>query len=246
MSPSEIKHTRSGVETDYKEHIVDHLRELRNRLIVVIIVLSVATFFIYPFSGDIIRFLWDTLLPSGVIMSIYAPAEFLMTCLKLSVAISVGISFPVLMFELFKFMSRGLYKNEKKFLFKVVPASYILFLTGAGLAYFFILPVFMGYIIHYSDLSAMPQVSLTETINSVIVLVLGLGFVFQIPLLMVISMKMGIVQPSTLKKYRFTVYIALFSLGFFISPDPTFFAQVLVGIALVILFEISLILVKFF
>lgn len=246
MTESDTGKVRKGVETDYKEHLVEHLRELRNRIIYVMIVLFVATFLIYPFSGDILNFLWDKLLPENVTMSIYAPTDFIMTKIKLSIACAVGIAFPFLMYQLFRFMSRGLYKNEKRFFLKVVPVSYILFIIGASIAYFIILPIFMSYIIYYSDMTAAPQVSLTETINSVIVLVLGLGFVFQIPLLTVIAVEMGIIEVETVKKYRIAVYLFIFSLAFFLTPDPTFLAQVIVGISLIILFEMGLLLVRLF
>ena len=234
-----------GERSDYKEHLVEHLRELRKRLFVVIIVLAAGSFIFYPFSGDAVAYLWKALLPENVIMSIYSPTEFIMTRLKLSLAFAIAAGFPVLMYELFAFMSRGLYKNERKFMVKVIPTSFMLFLFGAGLAYFLILPLFMGYLIGYSDLSAAAQVSLSETINSVVTLTIGFGTVFQIPLLMVVAMKMGLVDAKTLRRYRFAVYGSLVGLAFFVSPDPTFFAQAIVGAVLIVFFEMSLILVRY-
>ena len=232
-------------DKDYKEHLVGHLRELRKRIAVVLAVLAVGAFIFYPFSGDVIAYLWKALLPENVLMSVYSPTEFIMTRLRLSVAFAVAAGFPILMYELFRFMSRGLYTNERQFMMKVVPTSFLLFLFGAGLAYFLVLPVFMRYVIYYSDMTALSQISLEETVNSIITLTLGFGGVFQIPLLMVIAMKMGLVEPQTLRRYRYVVYGLLFSLAFFVSPDPTFFAQVIVGAALIVLFEMSLILVRF-
>ena len=238
------KSVRSGVDGDYKEHVVGHLTELRNRIMVSGAVLILGLVIIYPFSGDIIAYLWDQLIPPSVVMSIYAPTEYLMTRLKLSAALSFCIFFPFFMYQLFKFMSRGLYKNERRFLLKAVPLSFIMFLVGACLAYFIVLPIFLTYILFYSDKTAVAQVGLAETMNTVVSLVLGFGMVFQVPLLMVAIVRMGIVKEKTLRKGRLAVYGVLIGFVFLIAPDPTLVSQLIAGIALVVLFEISLILLK--
>ena len=244
--PTELESgKKGGVGGDYKEHVVDHLREFRNRIIVAGAALLVGALLFYPFSGDAIFYLWHELVPESVTMSIYAPAEYLMTRMKLSIAFAICLFFPLLMYEVFKFMSRGLYKNERKFLIKVVPVSFIMFLIGASLAYFVVLPLFLNFVIFYSDQTAVAQIGLSETFNTIIALVLGFGFVFQIPLLMVSVVRMGIVEEKTLRKGRLVVYGSLVGFSFLIAPDPTFISQLIAGVALVILFEISLILLKF-
>ncbi|WP_316558202.1 twin-arginine translocase subunit TatC [Methanimicrococcus hongohii] len=230
---------------DYQEHVVDHLKELRNRIIIAGAALLIGALIAYPFSGDAIAYLWEQFIPESVVMSIYSPTEYLMTRLKLSVAAAICVFFPLLMYELFAFMSRGLYKNERKFLIKVVPLSFILFILGAALAYFVVLPLFMNYVLFYSDQTAVAQIGLGETFNTIISLVLGFGLVFQIPLLMVSVVRMGIVSEKTLRKGRLVVYGSLIGFAFLISPDPTLVSQLIAGVALIILFEFSLILLKF-
>lgn len=230
---------------DYEEHVVGHLKELRNRIILSGAALLIGALVAYPFSGDAVAYLWDQFIPDSVIMSIYSPTEYLMTRLKLSVAAAICLFFPLLMYELFKFMSRGLYKNERKFLIKVVPLSFILFILGAGLAYFIILPLFLNFVLFYSDQTAVAQVGLGETFNTIISLVLGFGLIFQVPLLMVSVVRMGIVEEKTVRKGRLVVYGALIGFAFLIAPDPTMVSQLIAAVALVILFEFSLILLKF-
>ncbi|MDV0444707.1 Sec-independent protein translocase protein TatC [Methanimicrococcus sp. At1] len=243
--PPQKEFGKKRPDSDYEEHVAGHLKELRNRIIIAGAALLVGALLAYPFSGEAIAYLWARFIPESVIMSIYSPTEYLMTRLKLSVAIAVCIFFPLLMYELFKFMSRGLYRNERKFLIKVVPLSFILFLMGAALAYFIILPLFLNYVLFYSDQSAVAQIGLGETFNTIISLVLGFGLVFQVPLLMVSVVRMGIVEEKTLRKARWVVYGALVGFAFLIAPDPTMVSQLLAGAALIILFEFSLILLKF-
>jgi Twin arginine targeting (Tat) protein translocase TatC len=231
-------------EKDYEEHVVGHLKELRNRIIIAGAALIIGAIAFYPFSGDAIAYLWSELIPESVIMSIYSPTEYLMTQIKLSVAFAICIFFPLLMYELFKFMSRGLYKNERRFLLKVVPVSFILFLLGAALAYFIILPLFLNYVLFYSDQTAVAQIGLGETFGTIISLVLGFGLVFQIPLLMVSVVRMGIVDEKTVRKGRLVIYGSLVGFAFLVAPDPTLISQLIAGVALIILFEFSLILLK--
>lgn len=232
-------------DNDFEEHVADHLKELRKRIVIAGAALLIGALVFYPFSGEAVAYLWDKLIPDSVIMSVYSPTEYLMTRLKISIAFAVCVFFPLLMYQLFKFMSRGLYKNERKFLIKVVPLSFILFLLGASIAYFIILPLFMNYIIFYADQTAVAQIGLAETFNTIISLVLGFGLVFQIPLLMVSVVRMGIVEEKTLRKGRLVVYGTLVGFAFLIAPDPTMVSQLIAGVALVILFEFSLILLKF-
>ena len=231
-------------DKDYEEHVVGHLKELRNRIIIAGAALLLGAILFYPLSGDAIAYLWDKLIPESVIMSIYSPTEYLMTRIQLSVAFAICVFFPLLMYELFKFMSRGLYKNERKFLIRVVPVSFILFLLGAALAYFVVLPLFLNYVLFYSDQTAVAQISLSETFGTIISLVLGFGLVFQVPLLMVSVIRMGIVDEKTVRKSRVVIYGGLVGFAFLIAPDPTLISQLIAGVALVILFEISLILLK--
>ncbi|WNY27007.1 twin-arginine translocase subunit TatC [Methanolapillus ohkumae] len=240
------KNTKDVDDIDYEEHLIGHLTELRNRLIVCIAVLLIGSVLFYPFSGEGIAYLWNKLIPEGAVMSIYSPTEYMVTRMKLSVAAAIAVFFPVLSYELYKFMCRGLYKNERRFLWKTVPASFLLFIFGASLAYFIVMPIFFMFIIDYSDQSAIAQISLSETINTVITLVLGFGIVFQIPLLMVSAVKMGLINEKTLRKGRIMVYGTLIGFAFLISPDPTFVSQLIAGVALVILFEFSLIILRFF
>ncbi|WNY24882.1 twin-arginine translocase subunit TatC [Methanolapillus millepedarum] len=237
---------RKGVDIDYEEHVVEHLRELRNRLIICIAALLLGTIIFYPLSGEGIAYLWSRLIPESAIMSVYSPTEYVMTRMKLSVACAIAIFFPLLSYELYKFMYRGLYTNERKFLWRVVPASFILFIFGASIAYFIVLPIFLNYMIFYADQTAVAQVSLSETINTIVTLVLGFGIVFQIPLLMIAAVKMGLVEEKTLRKGRIAVYGLLIGFAFLISPDPTFVSQLIAGVALVVLFEFSLIIMRFF
>lgn len=243
---TESNKTISAVPGDVELPLMEHLKELRNRLAVVLVVLFVSMFAAFPFSGDLVQMIWVNFVPEGLLMSVYSPLEWMFVRLKLSLVFAIALTVPLFMYEIFRFAATGLYPSEKRFFLKIVPSSFILFIFGGGLAYFLFLPVMFEYVIFYSSDTALPQMSVQKTISVVTTLVTGCGLVFQLPLLTVFALKMGIVKHETLKKQRFIVYAALVGLAMFMSPDPTFVAQLFVAVLLVVLFELSLVIAKVF
>ena len=233
-------------ETDYKEPLIGHLRELRSRLFVVMVILFASMMLFYPFSGQALQYIWSRVIPAEIEMSVYSPLEMIMTRLKLSLAFATAITLPSFIYEIFRFASRGLHKNEKTFFIKIVPTSFILYIIGGSIALFVAVPIFFKYVMFYSQDAAIAQISLEETITSIVTFIMGFGIVFQIPLIMMFAIKMGLFKVETLKKQRVLLYSAFFGLSIFISPDPTFIAQLLSAFLLIVLFEISLKLVKYF
>ena len=223
-----------------------HLVELRNRMAIVLIGLFVALFVAYPSSASALQIIWNNFVPQGIDMSVYSPLEWIFARLKLSIVFAAAVTIPLFLYEMFRFAAKGLFKNEKRFFIKVVPASFLLFLLGSAIAYFVALPLMFKYIIFYSSDLAIAQISVMKTISVVTMLVLGFGLVFQLPLLVVFAIKMGIVKYETLKKQRLIVYAALVGFSMFMSPDPTFIAQLLTAVVLVVLFEFSIAIAKVF
>jgi len=238
--------TLSGVQGDVELPITEHLKELRSRLVVVLIGLFMLMFLAYPFSEHLVQIIWADFIPQDVPMSVYSPLEWIFVRLKLSLVIATALTVPLFLYEIFRFAAAGLYPSEKRFFIKIVPTSFILLILGGSLAYFVLLPLMFHYLIYFSSGTALPQMSVQETLSSVTTLILGAGLVFQLPLLMVFAVKMGLVKYETLKKQRFIVYAALAGLAMFLSPDPTFISQMAVAVLLVLLFEISLVLAKVF
>lgn len=130
-----------GVPGDENLPLIDHITEFRNRLIVVLLALCVSAAIAYPFSGTLIRMIRNNLLPAGMQMTICAPLELMITKLMLSFMIAFAVGIPLFMYKLLAFGGTGLYPGEKRFLAKVVPASSPLFLSGAAITYFVVVPV---------------------------------------------------------------------------------------------------------
>ena len=236
----------SGVPGDIEEPVMAHLFELRNRLAIVLIWLIIGIFIAFPFSAKGMLLIWKEFIGPDLIMTSYSPLEWTFARLKLCLVFSLAITIPLFFYQLYRFAAKGLYPHERRFFLKVIPASFLLFIMGTAIGYFLVLPAMFKYILFYSGDVATAQLSVQNTLSAVTTILAGFGVVFQLPLLVVFAVKMGLVQYQTLKKQRILIYSGILAFSLFLSPDPTFIAQIVVAILLAVLFEFSLLLIRLF
>lgn len=234
----------NSVPGDEEIPLVEHVKELRSRMIAAAVPITLITAIAFLFSGELLQVIWKQTVPSP--MTIYSPMELVITKLTLSLMVALFIGIPLLVYEGFLFIGKGLYENEKMFFIRIVPFSFIMFLAGAALAYFAAVPLIFKYTILYSVDVANPQISVIKTIYTITTLLLGFGLVFQFPLLLVFAMKTGILKRESLKGKRKIIYGALIAFAFFVSPDPSAISELIVTAAFVILFEFSLVIARYF
>jgi sec-independent protein translocase protein TatC len=230
---------------DKEMSLGEHLRELRNRLVIVIGVTLALMAVVFPFSGGLVDAIIAHVVPSYVKITTYAPLELFKTRITVCFIVAVCVGFPLLVYEAFRFAAPGLYPAERRFLKVVFPFSLALFIAGASVAYLVTLPLFFGIVIGNGASVATPNLSLGETFGIVTNFMLGFGVVFQVPLVIMLAVRMRLVKRETLAKGRIGVYGILFAFAMFISPDPTFFSQLIVLAILAALFEVGLFLSKF-
>ncbi|MDL5504095.1 MAG: twin-arginine translocase subunit TatC, partial [Candidatus Methanoperedens sp.] len=115
----------NSVPGDQELPLEEHIKELRSRMLVVIIPIILITFIVFIYSGVLLKLIWDNAIP--VPMTVYSPMELILTRLILSLVTALFIGIPLLVYEGFMFTAKGLYKNEKMFFIKIVPFSFILF-----------------------------------------------------------------------------------------------------------------------
>ncbi|MDP2767097.1 MAG: twin-arginine translocase subunit TatC [Candidatus Methanoperedens sp.] len=234
----------NSVPGDEEQPLVEHVKELRSRMIIAAVPIAIATAIALLFSGELLQVIWKQTVP--VPMTIYSPMELIITKLTLSLMVALFIGIPLVVYEGFMFVGKGLYANEKLFFLKIVPFSFILFLAGASLAYFVAVPLVFKYTILYSIDVANPQISVIKTVYTIITLLLGFGLVFQFPLLLIFAIKMGLLKLEYLRGKRKIIYGALLAFALLVSPDPSAISELIVAAVLVVLFEFSLIIAKYF
>ena len=231
--------------SDREMPLREHLAELRQRLLVIFAGVAIVAAIVFPFSDEILRVIWGHLIPPGAEMVFYGPWEVITIRIMLSLICAFVIGVPLLLYEVLAFMRPGLYPSERRFLYIIVPFSLILFVSGAAIGYFLVIPTLFKFFIFASSDVAFAQLSINQTFSMVITTVAGFGLVFQLPLLTVFAVKMGLVKYKSLVDRRWLVYSGLLAFAMLATPDPTLFSQLLVAAMLVILFEFSLVILRF-
>lgn len=230
---------------DKEQPLMEHIAELRYRLLIILAGVSIITAIVFPFSSLLLNMIWDHLVSPDVGMVVYGPWEIITVRITLSLICALMFGVPLLMYELLAFMSPGLFPSERRFFLIVVPFSLILFMIGGLLGYFIVLPLLFRYMILFSGDVAVAQLSIRKTFSVVTTTLVGLGLVFQTPLLITLAVKMGLIKYRELKEKRLWIYAGLLVFATFISPDPTTISQLIVASILVVLFEVSLLIARF-
>lgn len=242
------------VSKQKKLSFTSHLAELKWRLQLVLVVYTVSTVFAYMYSDQIYHFL---ILP---LARIYADeqshkliftglSEAFFMYLKLSLFTGFIISFPFIAWQFYSYISPGLYKKEKKALLPYLVISPVLFLFGAALSYFYVIPLAWKFftsfeqIGHNSTLPIILEARISEYLSLMISLIVGFGLAFQLPLILIMFTQLDIVQAFWLTKYRKHAIVIIFILAAVLTP-PDVVSQVALALPLLLLYEISVLICK--
>ncbi|MHC1600546.1 MAG: twin-arginine translocase subunit TatC [Candidatus Methanospirareceae archaeon] len=225
--------------------IVEHLVELRKRLVVVLIPFCIATFVAFPSSNIFLRYLlFHNLFPEEMAMFVYSPMEWLSVRLLFSFLFAFSVTMPLLLYEIFAFIRPGLYPSERKFFLMVVIPSLFCYVVGAAFAYYFVLPLIFGYLINYSGDIAQVALSAKRVFSIILYTAVSFGLIFQIPFVMILAVKLKIVTHSWLRDKRVIIYGLIIGIAFFVIADPTGVSMVMALVSIV-LFEFGLLLTRY-
>jgi len=235
----------SQIQGDVELPLMEHIKELRRRMMVVAAVLVFTLLLTFPFSEELASLIWSDLIPPNVNLVAYNPLEWMVTRLWLSLIIAAIAGIPLFVYELFAFMKKGLFPNEKKFFLTIVPTSMLLFFIGASIAYYLAIPLIFNYMIFYSEGVAMSALSIRDTFSMISSLIIVFGIIFQFPMFVIFAIKSGLIKRDQLKTKRIYVYGLLIGFAIFVTPDITGMSQLIMAFLLVIFFEFSLLITRF-
>lgn len=220
---------------------LDHLEELRWRLIKSVFSVIIMSFVAFYFSDHLLRFIR---IPLGDIKlyNIEVTGTFY-AYLKISLIAGILGALPIIFYQLWSFISPGLYKKEKWMIFPLVLISTLLFLLGAGFCFVMVLPLSFKFLIGFSGELIENTITIGSYINFVGLLLLAFGFAFQLPLLNYFLGKMGLITSDFLARGRRYAIVIILIVGAVLTP-PDIFTQVLLAFPLYVLYEISILVVK--
>ena len=232
--------------------LLDHLIELRTRLVRAVIALSIAFAVCFYFAEDIFEILVRPLagaFPAGEGRLIYTKLyEAFFVEVKVALFAAFFVSFPVIANQLWAFIAPGLYAREKKAFLPFIIATPVLFTLGASLAYFLVMPTAFKWFLGFEGVSAgIPQEALPamgDYLDLVMRFILAFGISFLLPVLLLLLNRAGLVTRAQLAGARRYVVVAAFIVGAVITP-PDVISQLLLAVPLMILFEGSLLIMRF-
>ena len=221
--------------------IIAHLTELRKRLIRSLIAIGVGSCIAYYFIEDIMHLLTG---PAGKLYYMQ-PAEAFFTYIKVAIFVGFLIALPIVLYQIWRFVLPALIGMERYLLSVIVPVSLILFIAGIAFSFFFVLPAAVKFLVGFSTQELQPMFSIKQYFDFVIAFLLPFGFIFELPLAIVLLAKVGIVSSKFLAKQQRIVIFLTFVIGAVISPTPDIFSQCMIAIPMILLYEISYIIVRF-
>jgi len=226
---------------DRKMSLIGHLEELRRRLIICIVSVLVCSIFSYVYAEKILAILKRPFPHSLVFIS---PQEPFVITLKIALFGGIMIALPMIIYQAWQFVSLALKQKEKRYLLFYGPFSLLLFLSGASFAYFVAIPVGLRFLLGFGGSSLEPMITISKYLSFITVMILTFGIVFELPLVSLFLVRIGIISPQFLAKNRKVAIIAIFVLAAILTPSIDAFTQILMAVPLVILYEVSIWLAK--
>ena len=241
-------------EKNFKEMtLIDHLTELRKRLIwcfIYIIIVFIACFY---FADNLFAFLANPLVQlmdkeSGQGFIYTALQEAFFTELKIAFFFALFFSFPLISIQIWKFIAPGLYSKEKKAFLPFLIATPILFFAGGSMVYYVISPIAWKFFLSYQNLNStgIPirlEAKMGEYLALMMRFIFAFGLAFQLPVVLTLMAKVNLVNHESLKKFRkYAIVIAFLAAAFLTPPDP--FSQISLALPIIILYEISIYIAK--
>lgn len=236
----------SDPEEQQQESIVTHLVELRDRLIKIVIGVVIVLLCLFPFANEIYTFLAEPLLkhlPEQSTMVAIDVASPFLTPFKLVLVLSVVVTIPWILYQVWAFIAPGLYKHEKRLVMPLLASSSLLFYLGMVFAYYVVFPLVFGFFTKVTPEGVAVMTDISRYLDFVTKMFIAFGIAFEVPVLTFILVTTGVTTVEALSGARSYVIVAAFVVGMLLTP-PDIISQVLLAIPVWLLFELGLIMTR--
>lgn len=232
---------------EQEQTFVSHLVELRDRLLRAILAILVVFVALMPWAGDIYDLLAQPMmqaLPEGTKMIATGVVTPFLVPVKVTLMVAFVAALPVVLYQAWAFVAPGLYAHEKRLGIPLVVASTLLFLLGMAFCYFFVFGVVFSFINEFAPKSITPAPDIEQYLSFVLTMFLAFGVTFEVPVVLIVLVRMGIVSLDKLKEFRPYAIVGAFVIAAVVTP-PDVMSQLLLAVPLVLLYEVGLFLARF-
>lgn len=235
-------------QNDKEQGFIAHLLELRDRLLRIVLVISVVFIVLFPFAQDLYNWLSDPLvqhLPDGQKLIAIGVASPFLIPYKLALLAAFLISLPIVFYQLWGFVAPALYKHEKRLVVPILVSSVALFYIGMAFAFYVVLPLMFSILPTFAPSNVDVSPDIAQYLDFVMMIFIAFGFGFEMPIATILLITTGMVTAKDLAKKRPYVIVAAFVVGMFLTP-PDVLSQLLLAIPMWLLFELGLVLSHLF
>jgi sec-independent protein translocase protein TatC len=231
---------------DDRMPFMEHLGELRTRIVRGLVALLVGLGIALPFSERITDFLARPVTKLGYKLVFTAPAEAFWVQMKVALITGLFIAAPGILWQVWAFIAPGLHEHEKKYAVPFIVIGSIMFLLGGAFALFVVTPYAIAFLLSYARESLQPMITLENHIDFLLKFTLAFGAVFELPLIITILSRIGVVNAKMLARNRKYAILGSFVAGAILTPTPDAFNQSLMAGPLIILYEIGILCARIF
>ena len=254
---------------DSSAPLIEHLAELRNRLIWSVLAFVVAMVIVFTFAGHVLDFLlmpiektMRSLGNPNPVMQYTAPQEYFFTLIRISMVGGLALAFPVIAYQMWRFVAPGLYRNEKNAFLPFLISSPLLFVLGAAFAHYVVVPLAMTFFLGFADLPSLIaavatgsdnpvtdagidivfQGKVNESLDITLKMIVAFGLCFQLPVLLTLMGKAGLASAVGLRKTRKYAMVGILTVAALVTP-PDVTTQIILFVVVYGLYEVSIFLV---
>jgi len=230
-----------------QETFISHLIELRSRLLRSIVAIVVVLVCLFPWAKDIYAALAAPLLkalPHGSTMIATDVTGTFLVPLKVTLMAAFLIALPYVLYQMWAFVAPGLYHHEKRLALPVIFSSVIFFALGMAFAYFIVFPIAFGFFAGYTPTGVQMMTDIDKYLSFVLTMFIAFGITFEVPVVVVVLVRLGVVSLDKLRSIRGYVIVGAFIVGAIFTP-PDVLSQVMLAVPLWLLYELGLLVARF-
>jgi sec-independent protein translocase protein TatC len=225
---------------------LDHLEELRWRIIwsLAALIVGVAVAFVLVYRFDLLTWIQGPILPflHGHKLVYTHPGDGFSILLQTSIMVGIVIALPVVIWQVYAFLSPALHRHEKRIAIPVILGAVFLFVVGAALAWYFVLPMTLRFLFNLGDRAFDQMITVSEYFGFVSSMVLAMGAVFELPIAILLLSAFGLVTPTFLAKFRRHALLGSYVVAAIITPGDLFITSLALMAPLYLLYELSIVL----